>query len=70
MSPACGMKFRSGSSALMRTSMAWPLMRTSFCSNGSRSPAATRMPVFTMSTPVIISVTGCSTCTRVLTSSM
>ncbi len=44
-------------SALIRHSMACPLIEMSFCLNGS-SPPATRMPVATMSTPVIISVTG------------
>jgi hypothetical protein len=35
---------------------------------GSFSPAATMIWVRTMSTPVISSVTGCSTCTRVFIS--
>ena len=36
--------------------------------SSSPSPAAIRMPVLTMSTPVTISVTQCSTCTRVFIS--
>ena len=62
------MKFSAGSSALMRNSMAWPSMRTSSCCSGSPSPAAMRMPVLTMSTPLTISVTQCSTWTRVFIS--
>ena len=42
--------------------------RSSFCFSGSGSPAATRSCHSTRSSPVIISVTGCSTCRRVFIS--
>jgi hypothetical protein len=48
--------------------MAWPRISIWRWVNGSFSPAATMICVFTMSTPVIHSVTGCSTCTRVFIS--
>ena len=57
-----------GSSALMRHSIAWPLIWICRCVNGSFSPAATMICVRTMSMPVISSVTGCSTWTRVFIS--
>ena len=52
----------------MRASSAWP--RDLQCSwvSGRRSPAATRNCHSTRSRPVIISVTGCSTCRRVFIS--
>ena len=52
----------------MRHSIAWPRSTTSSCVTDSGSPAATRMPSLTMSMPVVISVTQCSTCTRVFIS--
>ena len=58
----------SGSSALIRHSIAWPVKVTSLCLNESRSPAAMRICSFTMSMPVTISVTGCSTWRRVFIS--
>ena len=57
-----------GSSALMRHSMAWPRIWIARCVKGSFSPAAMRICICTMSMPVTISVTGCSTCTRVFIS--
>jgi len=42
----------SGSSALTRHSIAWPVKVTSLCLNDSRSPQATRICSLTMSTPV------------------
>ena len=57
-----------GSSALMRHSIAWPRISMSRWVKGSFSPAATMICVLTMSMPVINSVTGCSTCTRVFIS--
>ena len=69
MVPGQGRKPCSGSSALMRNSMAWPLGE-----NGARlaqlmgSPEAMRSCSLIMSTPVICSDTGCSTCTRVFIS--
>ena len=41
---------------------------TSSCANGSFSPAAMRIISSTRSSPVTISVTGCSTCSRVFIS--
>ena len=58
----------SGSSALMRHSMECPVKVTSLCRNDSRWPSAMRICSFTMSRPVTISVTGCSTWSRVLVS--
>src|SRR5437867_8012810 len=63
-----GMNLRSGSSALMRISMAWPFDSTSVCSKLSSRPAATRICSLTRSMPVTASVLGCSTCSRRLTS--
>ena len=57
-----------GSSALIRTSMAWPSRRTSSWVNPSGSPEATRSCHSTRSSPVTISVTGCSTWRRVFIS--
>ena len=68
MRPGAGAKFCAASSALMRHSIAWPRSTTSSWANDSGSPAATRMPSLTMSMPVTISVTQCSTCTRVFIS--
>src|SRR3989475_454460 len=65
--PGDGVK-RNGSSALMRHSIAWPRKSMSFCRTDSLSPAAMRICSWTMSTPVIISVTGCSTWMRVFIS--
>ena len=52
----------------MRHSIAWPRSATSSWVNDSGSPAATRIPSLTMSMPVTISVTQCSTWTRVFIS--
>ena len=58
-----------GCSALMRHSMAWPRI-SSFAGRmaSSRSPAAMRNCALTRSTPVMASVTGCSTWMRVFIS--
>ena len=61
-----GEKPRAGSSALRRTSMAWPLDGGG--SPSSRPPAATCSWSATRSAPVTTSVTGCSTWRRALTS--
>ena len=66
--PAPGRKSASGSSALIRNSMAWPSNATSDWLNPSGSPAAIRIWVATRSMPVSISVTGCSTWIRQLIS--
>ena len=55
-------------SALMRHSMAWPERITSSCESVSGAPEAMRICSMTRSSPVIISVTGCSTCRRVFIS--
>ena len=60
------MKFAPGSSALIRNSIEWP--STSGSSYPSSSPAAMRNISRTRSRPVTSSETGCSTCSRVLTS--
>ncbi len=57
-----------GFSALMRTSMAWPLRCTSSWVNPRGSPAATLSCHSTRSSPVTSSVTGCSTWSRVFIS--
>ena len=57
-----------GSSALIRHSIAWPRRAMSRWRNRSFWPAATRICSCTMSMPVMSSVTGCSTCTRVFIS--
>src|SRR5664279_2648901 len=57
-----------GSSALIRHSIAWPFFTMSRCRNRSLRPAAMKICCCTMSMPVISSVTGCSTCTRVFIS--
>ena len=64
--PGDGAKSRSGSSAFSRASTAWPLSigRTP----SSRPPDATCNWAFTRSNPVVSSVIGCSTCSRVFTS--
>ena len=66
--PAPGRKSCSGSSALIRNSMAWPRTSMSAWVMPSGSPAAIRIWVATRSMPVIISVTGCSTWIRQLIS--
>ena len=66
MRPGAGVKPRSGSSALTRASMAWPTV-----GGGARPaapPRATWSWSFTRSSPVVISVTGCSTWRRAFTS--
>ena len=67
--PGAGAKSRSGSSAVSRASMACPR------AGGSPGPISASVPPaamcscsLTMSVPVQASVTGCSTCSRVLTS--
>ena len=67
MVPGEGLKVR-GFSALMRHSMAWPEKVTSLCCSVSGAPDAIRICSITRSSPVIISVTGCSTCRRVFIS--
>ena len=64
--PGAGAKPRAGSSALRRTSIAWP--RGGGGSPSSRPPAAMWSCSRTRSAPVTISVTGCSTWSRALTS--
>jgi hypothetical protein len=56
-----------GSSAYTRHSMAQPLSRLDSCSwvSGRRRPAAVASISSTRSTPVMASVMGCSTCSRV-----
>ena len=76
MAPGAGAKPCSGSSAVRRASMAWPdeggVTGSTPPSEPSTSPSAPPMATcswsLTMSTPVTASVTGCSTCSRVLTS--
>ena len=58
----------SGSSAQIRHSMAWPRRFTVSPSMGIFSPAAIMICIFTRSSPVTISVTGCSTWMRVFIS--
>ena len=65
--PAPGRKSRSGSSALMRHSMAWPLASAQPVRR-EQAPAATRSCSATRSRPVTSSVTGCSTCRRAFSS--
>ena len=67
MRPGLGVNLY-GSSAFTRHSMACPRIWIWRWVKGSFSPAATMIWVRTMSTPVIHSVTGCSTCTRVFIS--
>ena len=58
-----------GSSALIRTSIAWPARaRLHDRDPASGSPAAIRICQATMSTPLTSSVTPCSTCSRVFIS--
>ena len=66
MVPGAGAKPCWGSSAFRRASMAWP--NDGGGSPSSSSPAAMRSCSLTRSTPVVISVTGCSTWSRVFTS--
>jgi hypothetical protein len=65
--PGLGWKLRAGSSAFTRHSITWPRSGGSSLTRIS-SPAATRICSFTRSTPVSISVTGCSTWMRVFIS--
>ena len=64
--PGDGAKSRSGSSALSRASTAWPI--SAGFSPSRLPPPATRICALTRSTPVVASVIGCSTWSRVLTS--
>ena len=57
-----------GSSALIRHSIACPSKRTSLWASASGAPAAISICARTRSIPVIISVTGCSTWSRVFIS--
>ena len=66
--PVDGMKFWYGSSALMRHSIAAPLILISSCFIFNFCPAATLICSLIKSTPVTISVTGCSTWIRVFIS--
>ena len=66
--PGAGAKFLAASSALIRHSIEWPRSSTSSCEIESFLPVAIRSCSFTMSIPVTISVTQCSTCTRVFIS--
>ena len=66
MVPGAGAKARWGSSALSRASMAYPAVGGG--SPSSRPPPATWICSLTRSSPVVSSVTGCSTWRRVLTS--
>ena len=64
--PGAGANWLSGSSALRRASMAWP-----DAAGGSpprRPPRATSIWSLTRSSPVVSSVTGCSTWSRAFTS--
>ena len=65
--PGAGRKPRPGSSPLMRNSMACPRGVGSSVKR-SFSPSAMRNCSRTRSMPAVSSVTGCSTCSRVLTS--
>ena len=67
MRPGDGTKV-SGFSALMRHSMAWPWNLMSSWVMPSGAPAAMRICSRTRSMPVIASVIGCSTCSRVFIS--
>ena len=64
--PVAGRKPWKGSSLVMRHSTAWPSRRTSSWPKERASPAATRNCHSTRSIPVTSSVTGCSTCSRVV----
>ena len=66
--PPPGRKSRPGSSAYRRASMAWPAGSSSPCRRGSVSPAATASCHATKSTSTSISVTVCSTWSRVFIS--
>ena len=65
--PGDGKKFRPASSPLMRNSMECPRGVGSSV-KGSGSPSAMRNCSRTRSMPEVSSDTGCSTCSRVLTS--
>ena len=66
--PACGAKPLNASSAHSRASIAWPCQRICSCCSGKGSPRAMRNCHSTRSSPVMASVTGCSTCSRVFIS--
>ena len=67
--PGVGAKSRSGLSALIRASIAWPRISHLLLGDRQRrSPPAIRSCSRTTSTPVTISLTGCSTCRRALIS--
>ena len=69
MVPGAGAKPRSGSSALSRASIAYPVVEAVLgASPDSASPLATRICNLTRSRPFVCSVIGCSTWRRVLTS--
>ncbi|MNX81321.1 hypothetical protein D3C86_1130050 [compost metagenome] len=65
--PGVGRKPRPTSSALMRNSKEWPRGAGVSLTDSGR-PSAMRSCSMTRSMPVVSSVTGCSTCRRVLTS--
>ncbi len=67
-SPIEGRKPLLGSSAYTLASIECPLWVTSCCEIPSGRPAATSSCFWTRSTPVVISVTGCSTCILVFIS--
>ena len=66
--PGAGAKFLWAASALILHSIAWPRSSTSSWEIESFSPAAILTCSRTMSKPVTISVTQCSTWTRVFIS--
>ena len=66
--PAAGRNPARGSSAHSRASMACPPIRAPVTSGGSGAPSAISSWSRTRSRPVISSVTGCSTWSRVFTS--
>ena len=67
--PGSGRKPASGSSALMRNSIACPRKRDAVLASGPAArPRRSGSARTTRSTPVTISVTGCSTCSRVFIS--
>ena len=68
IAPGAGANFLCAASALIRHSIDQPRSSTSSWAIESGSPAATRICSRTMSMPLTISVTQCSTWTRVFIS--
>jgi hypothetical protein len=66
--PVAGRKLLSGFSAQMRASIAWPCDAQLVLLQRQRLALATRNCHSTRSSPVMASVTGCSTCRRVFIS--